>query len=244
MLDRRPARANTLQTVNHGSLGMCNCGYMAVARCEGCGVLLCETHAKQLPEPPPGVSDNARIKFAGAVRLMGGAACESCRAERGRRAISDAISAPRQSLPDHWLDRAIALNSDQTRSEEERIFDGRLPPTLTTKDITDEFLRRIGKDPKEYVAITKETLLHAPDYAYGWKVECRRTEYTHRWPDGATERYSLPLLISQNGELLGPVLEDGDTQSAVWYVVPDSDVDMPRLVAGVAGLLILSPFEA
>ena len=51
-------------------------------------------------------------------------------------------------------------------------------------------------------------------------------------------------MISVAGELLGPILEDGDDQSAQWYIVDESDVDLDRLVAGIAGLLILSPFEA
>ncbi len=227
-----------------GSLGICDCGHIAVARCEGCGVLLCDAHATHLPEPPPGVSENAVIQFAGAVRLMGGHACISCRADRGRRAICDAIGAPRQALPNHWLDRAIALSSDATRSAEERIFDGKLPATLTASEVAAEFLRRMdGKTPHESVAVTESTWLHKPGFAHGWRVECRRTEYTHRWPGGATERYPLPLLISVSGELLGPVLDDDETRSATWYIVPEDDVDLPRLVAAAAGLLILSPFE-
>lgn len=230
--------------MTNGSLGTCSCGYIAVARCQACGVLLCDEHATKLPEPPTGVSENAITKFAGAVRLMGGQACESCRAERGRRAISEALSAPRQELPVHWLDRAIALSSDQTRSEEERNFDGQLPPTLTANEVAAEFLRRIaGKEPRESVAVTDSTLLHRPEYAQGWKVECRRTDYAHQWPGGTTERYPLPMLISVSGELLGPVLEDDETQSATWYIVPESDVDLDRFVAAVAGLLILSPFD-
>jgi hypothetical protein len=228
-----------------GSLGICNCGYIAVARCTGCGTLLCETHAAKLPDPPPGISENAQIKFAGAVRLMGGQACESCRAERGRGAISEALTAPRQQLPDHWLDRAIALSSDQTRSEEERNFDGQLPPTLTAIEVGAEFLRRMGgKEPKEYVAVTESTILNKPEYAHGWKVDCRRTQYTHHWPGGASERYPLPLMISVAGELLGPIVQDDDSQSAVWYIVPESDIDLQRMVASVAGLLILAPFQA
>ncbi len=230
--------------MTQGSLGLCTCGYIAVARCEGCGTLLCETHAAKLPDPPPGISVNAQIKFAGAVRLMGGQACEACRAERGRRAISEALTAPRQQLPDHWLDRAIALSSDQTRSAEERNFDGQVPPTLTPSDVAGEFLRRIGKEPKEYVAVTESTILNKPEYAYGWKVDCRRTDYTHHWPGGATERYPLPLMISVAGELLGPMVDDDQAQSATWYIVPESDIDLQRMVAGVAGLLILAPFEA
>jgi hypothetical protein len=227
-----------------GSLGICSCGYIAVARCEGCGTLLCDTHATELPQPPEGLSENAMIKFAGAIRLMGGHACVSCRAERGRRAISDAISAPRAPLPDHWLDKAIALRSDQTRSEEERNFDGQLPSSLTASEVAREFLQRIGKEPRESVAVTESTWLHKPDFAWGWRVECRRTEYLHRWPGGASERYPLPLLISVAGELLGPLLEEDETPSACWYIIPESDIDLPRLVAGVAELLILSPFEA
>ena len=227
-----------------GSLGICNCGYIAVARCEGCGVLLCDTHATELPKPPDGLSENAMIKFAGAVRLMGGHACVSCRAERGQRAIAEAIGAPRAPLPDHWLDKAIALRSDQTRSVEERNFDGQLPSSLTADEVAREFLRRIGKEPRESVAVTESTWLHKPDFAWGWRIECRRTEYLHRWPGGATERYPLPLLISVAGELLGPLLEEDQTQSACWFIIPESDIDLPRLVAGVAELLILSPFEA
>ncbi|MEA2137853.1 MAG: hypothetical protein QOG56_1003 [Solirubrobacteraceae bacterium] len=243
-LDEYEASARRLGPMTLGSLGICSCGYIAVARCEGCGTLLCDTHATQLPEPPSGLSDNAMIKFAGAVRLMGGHACVACREERGRHAISEAIGAPRAPLPDHWLDRAIALQSDQTRSEEERNFDGQLPPTLTAADVAAEFLRRMDKEPREYVAVTESTWLHKPDFAYGWRVECRRTQYVHRWPGGATERYPLPLLISQASELLGPSLEEDESQSATWYIVPESDVDLPKMVAGVAGLLILSPFEA
>lgn len=226
-----------------GSLGICNCGYIAVARCESCGTLLCETHAAKLPDAPPGISENAQIKFAGAVRLMGGQACEACRAERGRRAVSAALTAPRQQLPDHWLDRAIALSSDQTRSEEERIFDGQLPPTLTATEVGAEFLRRIGKEPKESVAVTESTIFTKAEYAWGWKVDCRRTEYTHQWPGGATERYPLPLMISIVGELLGPAAEDDQTQSSTWYIVPESDIDLQRMVASVAGLLIIAPFQ-
>lgn len=232
--------------MNHGSLGVCSCGYIAIARCQGCGVLLCETHAKEIPQVPDGLSENAQIKFAGAVRLMGGDACVNCRGERGRRAISQAISEPRAPLPTHWLDRAIALSTDQTRSEQERQFDGQLPVTLTAAEVASEFLRRMGgKEPRESVAVTESTWLHKPDYAWGWKVEqCRRTEYTHHWPGGASERYPLPLMISVAGELLGPVLENGDDQSAQWFIVDESDVDLDRLVAGIAGLLILTPYEA
>ena len=227
-----------------GSLGICNCGYIAVARCEGCGALLCDTHATELPEPPDGLSENAMIKFAGAVRLMGGHACVSCRTERGQRAIAEAIGAPRAPLPDHWLDKAIALRNDQTRSEEERNFDGRLPASLTADEVAREFLQRIGKEPRESVAVTESTWLHRPEYAWGWRIECRRTQYLHHWPGGASEHYPLPLLISVAGELLGPLLEEDETPSACWHIIPESDIDLPRLVAGVAELLILSPYEA
>jgi hypothetical protein len=195
---------------------------------------------------PEGLSENAQIKFAGAVRLMGGDACVNCRAEQGRRAISQAISEPRTPLPEHWLDRAIALATDQTRSAQERSFDGQLPGGLTPNEVAAEFLRRMGdKEPRESVAVTESTWLHKPDFAWGWKVEqARRTEYTHHWPGGASERYPLPLMISIAGEILGPIVENGDGQSATWYLVEDSDVDLDRLVAGIAGLLILSPFEA
>ncbi|HEX4345571.1 MAG TPA: hypothetical protein VHZ31_08420 [Solirubrobacteraceae bacterium] len=225
------------------SLGVCSCGYIAIARCQGCGVLLCETHASTLPEPPEGVSENAKTKFAGAIRLMGGQACESCRAVQGRQAISDALAAPRTPLPAHWLDRAIALHSDQTRSAEERQFDGQLPANLTSKEVAAEFLRRIGKEPRESVAVTEATMLHKAEMAWGWKVDCRRTDYTHHWPGGASERYPLPLMISIAGELLGPIADAEGTQSATWYLVPDSDIELSRMVASVAGLLILSPFE-
>jgi hypothetical protein len=232
--------------VNHGSLGICACGYIASVRCQGCGALLCETHAKELPEPPPGISENAQIKFAGAIRLMGGDACASCRAERGRSAISEALAAPRRPLPNHWLDRAVALANDQTRSEQERSFDGQLPPSLTANEIAAEFLRRMGgKEARESVAVTDATWLHKAEMAYGWKIDaCRRTDYSHQWPGGATERYAMPVMIAVSGELLGPILEDDNTQSATWYVVPESDVDLDRLVAGIAELLILSPFSA
>lgn len=231
--------------MNHGSLGVCSCGYIATARCQGCNVLLCEAHATEIPQVPDGLSENAQIKFAGAVRLMGGAACVNCRAERGRHAISAAISEPRAPLPAHWLDRAIVLQSDQTRSEQERVFDGQLPPGLTANEVAAEFLRRMsGKEPKESVAVTPSTWLSRPEYAWGWKVEqCRRTDYTHYWPGGAAERYPLPLFISVAGELLGPILED-DAQSAQWFIVPEADVDIDRMVASIASLLILAPFEA
>ena len=92
--------------------------------------------------------------------------------------------------------------------------------------------------------MTDSTILHRPEYAYGWRVECRKTEYDHRWPGGATERYPLPLLISLSGELLGPALLDDGSQSATWYVIPEADVNLSKMVAGVAELLILSPFHA
>ena len=76
---------------------------------------------------------------------------------------------------------------------------------LTATEVASEFLRRMGgKEPRESVAVTESTMLQPPEYAWGWKVECRRTDYTHHWPGGATERYPLPLMISVAGELLGP----------------------------------------
>ena len=144
MLDSRAAGGIDSRAMNHGSLGVCSCGYIAIARCQGCGALLCETHATEIPQVPDGLSENAQIKFAGAVRLMGGDACVNCRAERGRRAISEAISAPRAPLPDPLAgprDRAVDRPDAQRAGAR---FDGQLPVTLTASEVAAEFLRRMA----------------------------------------------------------------------------------------------------
>ena len=192
-----------------------------------------------LPSPPEGVSADALSRFEIAIRV-GGPFCESCRADIGSQALAHAISAPRAPLPSHWLDRAMALNSDPSRSELEKIEDAGLPPTLTPAEVAGEFLRRIGQPPHERVPISPPKLMRPPEFVEGWTVDCRRTEYTASGAGGG--RYRLPCLISTQGELLGPVLEEGGRQGHTWWVVPDSDIELPRLVTSVAQLLLLSAF--
>lgn len=224
---------------DNGSAGICECGQMAINSCQRCDRAVCDTHARLLPDAPDGVSPDALSRYEIAIRASG-ALCEGCRADIGSYALAQATNAPRQRLPDHWLDRAIALSSDQTRSELEKLEDADLPSTLTPTDVAQEFLRRIGQQPRERVPITVPKIMRAPEFVEGWSVDCRRTEYTTS--GGAAARYSLPCLISTEGELLGPALEEGDRQGQTWWIVPDSDIELPRLVKGVAQLLLLSAF--
>lgn len=233
------ASIHSIAVVDLGKLGICECGFIAVERCEGCEEIVCETHSRLLPAVPDGVSGYAAGQFSKAVRCVDGVRCVSCRAELGGLALERAMSEPREPLPDHWLDRAIALVRDDTRSAEEKRLDGELPSTLTVAAVVDEFLRRITTAPRERAPVTPSRLLRGPEYVEGWRVVCRRTEYTQIAP-GRSARYALPLLISVDGEALGPSLEAGDRPSATWLPVPESDVDLQRMVAGVAHILLLS----
>lgn len=195
-----------------------------------------------MPPAPTGVSDDAIGYFTLAVRGTAGTHCEACRVEIGRHALQQVLDAPRAPLPDHWLDRAIALSGDHTRSEAEKLDDAGLPASLTAVQVAEEFLRRMTKQPRESVPIGPSSWLRPPDYVSGWTVDCRRTEYTSG--GAGAERYKLPCLISVEGELLGPMLEDGDRQGAMWWVVPESDIELSRLVNGVAHILVLSAFTS
>lgn len=221
----------------NGSVGVCHCGQMAVESCHRCGTMLCDGHASVLPSAPEGISPDAQSRFEIAIRA-GGPYCESCRADLGSSALAQAINAPRAPLPEHWLDRAIALHGDQTRSELEKLEDADLPHSLSATDVANEFLRRIRTAPQERVPITPPSMMRNPEYVEGWSVECRRTQYTAA---GGT-RFTLPCLISVGGELLGPALEEGDRHGQTWYIVPESEIELPRLVTGVAQLLLLSAF--
>lgn len=203
--------------------------------------MLCDTHSRLLPDAPEGVSPDAFSRYEIAIR-MGGPYCENCRADIGSYALAQETSRPRAQLPEHWLDRAIALNSDQTRSDLEKLEDAALPSSLTAKDVAKEFLRRIGQQPHERVPITEPKIMRAPEFVEGWSVDCRRTEYSSS--GGPAARYSLPCLISTEGELLGPALEEGDRQGQTWWIVPDSDIELSRLVTSVAQLLLLSAFAS
>jgi hypothetical protein len=223
----------------NGNVGVCTCGQMAIDSCHRCGTMLCDTHSRLLPDAPKGISPNALSRYEIAIRV-GGPYCEHCRADIGSYALAQATNAPRAQLPEHWLDRAMALNGDQTRSNLEKIEDAALPATLTAREVAEEFLRRIGQQPQERVPITPPSVMRSPEFVEGWSVDCRRTEYTAA--GGPEARYSLPCLISTEGELLGPALEEGDRHGKTWWVVPDSDIELSRLVTGVAQLLLLSAF--
>lgn len=201
--------------------------------------MVCDTHSRLLPDPPEGISPDALSRFEIAIRV-GGPYCEHCRADIGSVALAQATNAPRAQLPAHWLDRAMALNADQTRSDLEKLEDASLPATLTAREVAAEFLRRIGQQPQERVPISAPSLIRSPEYAAGWSVDCRRTEY--RPPGAPSARYPLPCLISTEGELLGPALEEGDRHGQTWWIVPEADIELSRLVRGVAQLLLLSAF--
>ncbi|CAA9478079.1 MAG: hypothetical protein AVDCRST_MAG67-667 [uncultured Solirubrobacteraceae bacterium] len=224
---------------SNGNVGACACGQTAVDSCHRCGTMVCDTHARLLPDAPEGISADALSRFEIAIRA-GGPYCENCRADIGSVALAKATNAPRAQLPEHWLDRAIALNGDQTRSNLEKLEDADLPATLTAKDVAAEFLRRIGQQPSERVPISPPSFMRTPEFVAGWSVDCRRTQYTAA--GGPQARYPLPCLISTEGELLGPVLEEGDRHGQTWWIVPESDIELSRLVKGVAQLLLLSAF--
>jgi len=222
----------------NGSVGHCACGQLAIASCQRCGKTLCDTHASELPPTPTGVSADALGHWILAVRATNGAHCRSCRAEIGNHALQQVYDAPRAPLPNHWLDRAIALSSDHSRSEDEKVADAGLPQSLTPAEVAREFLGRIERQPVEQVPVGPISRLRGPDYVSGWSVDCRRTEYASA---GGGARYPLPCLISVDGELLGPLLEEGQRGEA-WWVVPDADIELPRLVTAVAQILVLSAF--
>ena len=226
-------------------VGFCACGCIASASCKACGTPLCDEHTRAYPETPVGVSDYAQIRFASAVRLVGGVECESCRAEKGRIALQQALHAPLEPLPDHWLDRAIALRDDQTRNEQEKQTDGQVPLNLTAAEIVGEFLRRIDKPPHERAQVREAGLFSRPAFVNGWKVHCGRTAYTQRYPDGSSANHPLPVLVTPEAELLGPPpdADDQNLAAATWGPVYDSDIDLQMLVTGFAGILLLSTFD-
>ncbi|MBW3608282.1 MAG: hypothetical protein KY463_07990 [Actinobacteria bacterium] len=176
-----------------------------------------------------------------AIRLAAGPHCEGCRADIGNSALEQINNAPRAPLPEHWLDRAIALSGDQTRSDAEKLRDADLPSSLTAKDVASEFLRRIERPAQERVPVSPPSIMRNPEYREGWSVDCRRTEYVAAGGPGG--RYPLPCLISTEGELLGPALEEGERHGQTWWVVPESDIELSRLVRNVARLLLLSAFS-
>jgi hypothetical protein len=224
---------------SNGSVGTCGCGRLAIASCQRCGRTLCDEHARTLPPAPEGISANALGRYELAIRLAEGPHCEGCRADIGNHALEQIHNAPRAPLPEHWLDRAIALSGDQTRSDEEKRRDAALPGSLTAKDVAAEFLRRIERPAQEKVPVTPPSILRSPDFRDGWSVECRRTEYTVSGPGAG--RYRLPCLVSVDGDLLGPALED-DKPGQTWWIVPESEIELPMLVTSVAQLLVLSAF--
>jgi hypothetical protein len=226
-------------------VGFCACGCIAAASCQSCGIPLCEEHTKTYPETPTGVSEYAAIQFARAVRLVGGLECESCRAEKGRVALAHAVNLPAEPLPDHWLDRAIALRSDQTRNAEEKAADGQLPTNIGVADIVREFLSRIDKEPHERAQVMPGTLFHKPEFVQGWKVYCLFEEFTQHYPDGSTERHPLPLLVTPEADVLAPPknCDEQNLMASTWEPVYDNEIDLGLLVNGVANILVLSHFD-
>ena len=224
---------------SNGAVGTCACGRLAIASCNRCGRTLCDEHARTLPPAPEGLSPNALSRFELAIRLTDGPQCEGCRADAGNYALDQINNAPRAELPEHWLDRAIALSGDQSRSDDEKRRDANLPSSLTSKDVAAEFLRRIERPAQERVPISLPSLMRNPEYREGWTVDCRRTEYTVSGHGAG--RYRLPCLVSTDGELLGPALEDGKP-GQTWWVVPESEIELPMLVTSVAQLLVFSAF--
>lgn len=226
-------------------VGFCACGCIAAASCKACGAPLCEEHSRTYPAAPVGVSEYAAAKFAGAVRLVGGTECEPCRAERGRVALQEAINAPSEPLPDHWLDRAIALRTDQTRNAEQKRLEGKLPGDLGAADVVTEFLRRIDKEPHERAQISPSTLFHKPEFVLGWKVHCGTEQYTQQYPDGSSQCHPLPVIVTPAAAMLGPP-EGADRQNlsgSTWKPVYENEVDLGLLVLGVANILVLSRFD-
>lgn len=226
-------------------VGFCWCGCIATVSCKACGTPLCDEHMRTFPETPSGVSQYAQIQFATSVRLVGGVECESCRAEKGRLALHQALNTPLEPLPHHWLDRAIALRGDQRRNEQEKRHDGQLPSDLTVSEIIEEFLQRIGKPPHERAQVQEAGLFSHPKFATGWKIHCGRGEYVQRYPDGTSERHPLPVLVTPDAHVLGPP-DDADDQNflgSTWGPMYDSEIDLPLLVSGFAGILLLSQFD-
>jgi hypothetical protein len=223
----------------NGSVGFCACGAMAIQTCGRCSKPVCDVHANELPPTPAGISSDAAGHYTVAIRSAPVGTCAACRAEIGQYALHETVAAPRAPLPAHWLDRAIALSSDASRSDLEKFEDAELPSSLTSIDVAAEFLRRMEQPPVERVPISDSTILRKPEYVEGWSVDCRRTDYNSL---GSGKRYHLPCLISVHGELLGPLLVDGDQASATWWIVEESDIDLQRLVASVANILMLSAF--
>lgn len=226
-------------------VGFCACGCLALVSCKACGTPLCDEHTRTYPEPPNGVSEYAQIEFATAVRLVGGVECEFCRAEKGRVALQQALNAPLDPLPDHWLDRAIALRGDRTRNEQEKQTDGQLPLNLTASEVVSEFLRRIDKPPHERAQMREAGLFSRPEFVSGWKVHCGRSAYTQQYPDGTSESHPLPVLVTPEAEVLGPPqgADQQNLMAATWEPVHDSEIDLQALVSGFVSILLLSRFD-
>jgi len=227
-------------------VGFCTCGCIATVSCRACGTPLCDEHTRAFPETPTGVSEYAQIEYAKAVRFVGGVACESCRAEKGRVALQVALNAPLEPLPDHWLDRAMALRGDQTRNEREKQADGELPRSLTASEVVSEFLRRVTKPPHERAQVREAGLFSRPEFASGWKIHCGRGEYTQRYADGTTARHPRPVLVTPEAEVLGPPdgADEQNLMAAAWKPVYDNEIDLPLLVSGFASILLLSRFDS
>ncbi len=111
---------------------------------------------------------------------------------------------------------------------------------MTAKDVAAEILRRIERPAQERVPVSPPSIMRNPEYREGWTVNCRRTQYTVTGHGAG--RYPLPCLVSTHGDLLGPALEEGDKPGQTWWIVPESEIDLPRLVTSVAQLLVLSAF--
>jgi len=139
-----------------------------------------------------------------------------------------------------------ALREDQTRNDDEKRADGQLPSNITADEVTQEFLRRIDKEPHERAQVVDGGLIRKPLFVHGWKVHCLRTEYTQQYPDGSSARHPLPVLVTPEGELLAPPAgaNQQNLMASTWELVYESEIDLGLYVLGLAGILALSRFEA
>ena len=225
---------------SNGSVGVCSCGQMAIASCNRCGRTLCDEHARTLPPAPEGISADALGRYELAIRLADGPHCEGCRADLGNHALAQATNAPRALLPEHWLDRAIALSGDQTRSDAEKlarrrpagVADGRATSPGSSCAASSASRRSACRSRRRASCATPSTP------RAGRSTAAARST---RVSGPGAGRYRLPCLVSVNGEMLGPALED-DRPGQTWWIVPESEIDLPMLVTGVAQLLVLSAF--
>lgn len=225
----------------------CACGTAAEARCTVCGGHLCGLHVRgrllhdaAFRQERFAWPDDARRAFDTAWGDYDTVCCEPCRETRARSALAIAQSMPKPALPGHYLDRAVALVTDGTRTFQERAMLGRPPETLTVDDLVSDFITRATS----LIPLTTTTLyrggLRGDKDMRVWEFRnARRTRQDYTWDPpvsdvpGGSGTLVLGLYLTPAGERYGP---EGFKEHGRARVrkVPDEDVSLPGFCAEMA----------